>query len=541
MWARPVLGIFANRIALELERRLAEQRLHASETHNRLIIDTALDAVISIDHAGVITAWNSQAEHIFGYSSEETIHHSLAELIIPPQHREAHQKGLQHFHQTGQGAILNQRVETTALHQDGHEFPVELSIVPLHYGNETSFSAFVRDITERRQSEDEMTRLRRYLKNIIDSMPSVLVGVDTSGLVTEWNQQAEALTGISHERALGSFFADVLPQLDSELSEIRDAIHSGTPWHGERLLEEQNGQIRYSDVVVYPLHTDSVKGAVIRVDDVTSRVRMEQMMVQTEKMMSLGGLAAGMAHEINNPLSAILQATQNIQRRISPDLAMNLKAAETLDLDLHALNSYFDERGLNHFVEDIADSGKRAAKIVTDMLSFSRSSDTQLNASNLNELAEAAVRLAASDYDLKKNYNFKRIHIDRRYSEDLPPVACDGIQIEQVVLNLVKNAAHAMAAAATEKPVITLFTHSVDGYACIDIIDNGPGMDPEISKRVFEPFFTTKDVGKGTGLGLSVSYFIVTEQHDGLMSVETAPGKGACFKICLPYQQANNA
>ncbi|MCG8427038.1 MAG: PAS domain S-box protein [Chromatiales bacterium] len=535
-WARPVLGIFANRIALELERRWAEERLHKSEAHNRLIVDTALDAVITINNEGIVSGWNTQAERIFGYPREEALDRKLSEIIIPHQYRAAHEEGLKHFRQSGEGPLLNRRIEITALHQDGHEFPVELSIVPLEHGTEVSFSAFVRDITRRRHAEDEMARLRKYLKNIIDSMPSVLVGVDPEGTVTEWNKQAEELTGVNRDQAHGRPFAEVLPHLEAQMKQVKEAISQRQPLHSERLVAEQNGEVHYSDVVVYPLFTNGTAGAVIRVDDVTNRVRIEQMMVQTEKMMSVGGLAAGMAHEINNPLSAILQACQNIQRRISPDLTKNQELAEQLGIDLTTVGQYFDERGIHHFLDGISDAGARAAKIVSDMLAFSRRSESHFTPSNLDELMETAVRLAASDYDLKKKYDFKRIRIERDYAPDMGQVSCDGTEIEQVVLNLLKNAAHAMSSANIAEPCITLRTRSEGDYACIEVIDNGPGMTKEVSRRVFEPFFTTKDVGVGTGLGLSVSYFIVIEQHAGRMSVDTAPGKGARFKICLPFQ-----
>jgi signal transduction histidine kinase len=153
---------------------------------------------------------------------------------------------------------------------------------------------------------------------------------------------------------------------------------------------------------------------------------------------------------------------------------------------------------------------------------------------DLHELLDTAIRLAGSDYDLKKNYDFKQIEIKRHYDLTLSLVKCDKTEIEQVVLNLIKNAAQAMSSAAIPAPAITLRTHCEHNYACIEVSDNGPGMDAKTSKRVFEPFFTTKEVGIGTGLGLSVSYFIITEQHKGTLSVTSKPGEGTCFVICLP-------
>jgi signal transduction histidine kinase len=219
---------------------------------------------------------------------------------------------------------------------------------------------------------------------------------------------------------------------------------------------EVEGELHYADVMVYPLMADNASGAVIRVDDVTARVRIESMMVQTEKMLSVGGLAAGMAHEINNPLGAILQGSQNILRRIGPDLSQNRSVADALGVDLNQLNRYLQERGILRFLEGIREAGARAAKIVADMLSFSRRSESRFALVDVEDMLETVLRLAASDYDLKKKYDFKRIIIERDYDPALSVVYCDKTEIEQVILNLLKNAAQAMAEEGTSPPTITL-------------------------------------------------------------------------------------
>lgn len=390
------------------------------------------------------------------------------------------------------------------------------------------------DITERKRAEEERARMRLYLKNIIDSMPSILLGVDPEGRITEWNKSAEQASGVTWEQARGRFFGELFPQLTAQLEQVRAAIHQYQPFKTERVITEVEGDIHYADIMVYPLIANGTAGAVIRMDDVTTRVRIEEMMAQTEKMLSVGGLAAGMAHEINNPLGTILQGAQNIQRRLSSALPKNCETAEQLGLNLDLVNRYLEQRGILRFLEGIREAGTRAAKIVSDMLAFSRRSESHFSRVDLSETLETAVRLAASDYDLKKKYDFKQIRIERDYDPTLNPVPCDKTKIEQVILNLVKNAAQAMAGAHISDPTITLRTRREPDYARIEVIDNGPGMDEKARKRAFEPFFTTKEVGVGTGLGLSVSYFIITEQHRGTLSMASAPGQGARFIIRLP-------
>jgi signal transduction histidine kinase len=145
------------------------------------------------------------------------------------------------------------------------------------------------------------------------------------------------------------------------------------------------------------------------------------------------------------------------------------------------------------------------------------------------------LRLAASDYDLKKKYDFSQVEIVRDFDPQLEWVVCDQTEIEQVFLNLIKNAAQAMGQGNNPLPHrIILRTRKEADYARIEVEDNGPGMDEQTRRRVFEPFFTTKAVGLGTGLGLSVSYFMITEQHKGMIDVTSSPGEGTCFTVRLP-------
>jgi signal transduction histidine kinase len=172
------------------------------------------------------------------------------------------------------------------------------------------------------------------------------------------------------------------------------------------------------------------------------------------------------------------------------------------------------------------------------MLDFSRGGETRKTPVFLAGLLDRAVELAAHDYDLKKRYDFRDIRIQREFDADVGPVSCVAGEIEQVVLNLLRNAAQALAGDGAEpEPVITLRLRREGSHAVVEVEDNGPGMEEAVCKRVFEPFFTTKEVGVGTGLGLSVSYFIVTNHHDGAMSVESAPQQGARFTIRLPLEE----
>ncbi len=501
------------------------------------VVESAPNAIVMINSESRIVLVNSRTEKYFGYRRDELLGQPI-EILIPKRLRQHHPEYVESFKSEQRARPMGLGRNLFGLRKDGSEFPVEVGLSPVETGQELLILSAIVDISARVRSDRELQRMRTYLKNIIDSMPSVLVGVDKKGRVTEWNQSAEMATGVQNDKAIGQPFKRLFPELKSQLDNIREAIRTHTPMRTERLITEKNGEPRYADVMVYPLLANGSAGAVIRVDDITSRVRIEQMMVQTEKMMSVGGLAAGMAHEINNPLSGVLQSCQNIQRRLSPDLEANQHTAAALGVDLERMYRYLEERGIIDFVNAIQQSASRASHIVADMLAYSRSSSSDFQPARVQDMLDTVVRLAASDYDLKKKYDFKQVEIVRDFDPELETLICDHTEIEQVLLNLIKNAAQAMSDSDIPPPHrITLRTRREDGYGRIEVQDNGPGMDAQTQRRVFEPFFTTKAVGVGTGLGLSVSYFIVTEQHKGTIDVTSSPGEGTCFILRLPLHR----
>ena len=392
------------------------------------------------------------------------------------------------------------------------------------------------NIIKRKEDHEEMARLRNLLQNITDSMPSILITVNDQMKVIQWNKEAEDFTGIKVSEVEGENLIEIFPQLSGQSAKIINAIQKRIIQKEEKINWSTSEKLQYMDITVFPLLTDGINGAVIRIDNVTDRIRMEEMMIQSEKMLSVGGLAAGMAHEINNPLAGIVQSMQVIQNRLFLDTSKNAAAAQNNNITLAGLQGYIRERGIDKMVENVLDSGKRAASIVSNMLSFSRKSAYKFEMHNIASLLDKTVELVSSDYDLRKKYDFRQIKIIREYASDIVPVRCEGTKIQQVFLNILKNGAQAMASKdyLNETPAFILRLYMERNFLRIEIEDNGPGMDVETRKRIFEPFFTTKDVGEGVGLGLSVSYFIITENHNGTMSAESVLGSGTKFSIGLP-------
>ncbi|MFH1154788.1 MAG: cache domain-containing protein [Pseudomonadota bacterium] len=386
-----------------------------------------------------------------------------------------------------------------------------------------------------RKSVSDIQQLQSLLQNITDSMPSLLIAVDRDMNVLQWNREAERTTGILFNQAEHRKFQEILPLTTREHQLIQRTLTTGFPCFETRVQKTTDTGITFEDITVYPLGNDPVGGAVVRIDDITEKVRLEEIMIQSEKMLSVGGLAAGMAHEINNPLAGIMGSLHVLDNRLMTDLPANQAAAAEVGVDLKAIQDYMVRRQIRPILDNIRQAGSRAATIVSDMLSFSRQSPFVFSPVSLAELMDKTVDLASTDYDLKNRYDFRRIRIVRNYTPDMGPVMCESSKIQQVFLNILSNGAQAMSLMDKgHMPEFVITIRPRGDKAVIVIKDNGPGMTKDVVKRVFEPFFTTKEVGLGTGLGLSVSYFIVVDHHKGSMGVTSNSGQGAEFTICLP-------
>ncbi len=517
------------------------QTLQTSEERFREFVEGTDNIITRVSNQRLFTYVNHAALKVYGIPPEECIGLSTISFIDPRDHDRTERW----FTECVRNQVAIATIENRQVSKAG-EIRDMIWTVNFHYdklGQIDHINAIGRDITERKHSEDELRHLRNYLSNIINSMPSVLVGVDSNSKVTQWNKTAEQATGVAAADAQGKTLSHVFPRLTSEMERVRKSILNRRVEHNPKVFSTINNETHYEDVTIYPLVANGVEGAVIRVDDITERVRIEEMMIQTEKMLSVGGLAAGMAHEINNPLGGIMQNAAVIARRLTEDMPANRSAAEECGTDTETIRAYMEKRGIPRMLDLVRESGSRAAGIVQNMLSFSRKSESARTNEDLAELLDKTVELASSDYDLKKKYDFRLIEIVREYDPERPKVNCEASTIQQVFLNLLKNAAEAMygqteSAGPHPRFILRVSQDEKDkGMVCVEVEDNGPGMDEATRKRVFEPFFTTKPVGLGTGLGLSVSYFIISEHHGGTMDVESSQGKGTKFIICLPAER----
>jgi PAS domain S-box-containing protein len=555
--------------------KINQRETQTSETRRNVekLIDHAADMIFITRPNGQIVYANRRARVSLGYSLDQLLQMHNRDLDIdcvlyrnPRLHQQLYQ-----------GETIS--FETYYRSAEGDKIPVEAHVSVAGWMENTHYMEIVRDISRRRAIEQELyaskealerarnrleTRMqerteklvkevqkreltekriyeiRLLLENLVNSMPSVIIALDGQLKVTQWNLEAEKVFGIFEAAAVGKPITQLLPQFKSTIFRLIRRSESGQKAYQQSITILLDEQKRQFDVMVYPLtqtYTSELPGVVIRLDDITEKARFDEMLVQTEKMLSLGGLAAGMAHEINNPLGAILQSIQNIQRRLSPDFPRNQRIASQLDIDLEKVAEYLAQQKVDQALMAIKEAGERAATIVADMLSFARPTKGEIQPINVVEALQTSIRLAEKDYGQKRQFDFKHIQIKQNYAEELPAILGQKNQLNQVLLNLLINAAQALSVTAKQRPpVIEISAKQQGNFIRIDVRDNGPGMDEAIRKRVFEPFFTTKSEGKGTGLGLSVSYFIITEQMKGQMMVESEPGVGSCFSLLLPVQ-----
>ena len=408
-------------------------------------------------------------------------------------------------------------------------------------------STMDRAVSLRAQAERSLRVSEERFREFIEGTDNVVTQVDGQGRFVYVNRVAAELFGRSPGECVGLLAFDMVFPEDREKT-----LRAFTGWLGQRVdratfVNRQTAASGEPRTLLWNMHFHyDDAGNLTHVNsiaqDITERTRYEEMMIQTEKMISLGGLAAGMAHEINNPLSGILQSIQVIERRTSADAPASRDAAQKAGCSLEAVHEFLKSREIFSMLQNVREAGSRAGKIVANMLEFSRKAESKKTNVSLGDLLDKTVELCANDYGLKQKYDFRKILIERDYALDLPPVPCTATQIEQVILNILRNAAQAMAerqGEALQPAKIILRTGRENGCVRIEVADNGPGMDEAVRRRIFEPFFTTKEPGVGTGLGLSVSYFIITQHHGGTIRVESTPGKGSTFIITLPLEMAS--
>jgi PAS domain S-box-containing protein len=465
------------------------------------IFESVTDGISVIDLEGIITEANQRALEMHGFSSRtELLGKSVFELLAPREHTRL-TVGLKQAMK--EGAIGG--VEHTLLRADGSEFPGELStnILKDAQGNLSGHIIIARDITKRKEMDEALKLAAEEWSRTFDSINDAICIISKDFQLLRVNKAFADMYHVEHSQVIGERCYEVTAEGKEPLEGCphQETLRTAKPAKSEFSI---NGKGTYVEISTSPIFDEKgeVAGSVHITRDITEQKKQNERLMSTDRLASLGELAAGTAHEFNNPLTSII-----------------------------VLSELLMEKGPNGIREDLTlinTEARRAANVARNLLAFGGKHTPVKQPYQINSVIEDVLELRAHEH---KSSN---IDVERHLAADIPEIMVDYFQMQQVFMNIIINAEYFMIE-AHGRGTLTITTQKDNGTVRISFVDDGPGITPENLNRIFDPFFTTKEAGKGTGLGLSICHSIVAD-HGGQIYVRSQLGKGTTIFIELPIE-----
>jgi PAS domain S-box-containing protein len=508
------------------DRKHAEEALRRSEARKSAILETALDAIVTIDQQAKIIEWNPAASEIFGYSRELALGRAFTELMAPAANEELVRKGLSRYLQTGRGRLLGQRMELMALRANGAEFPVELTITHIAGADQMVFTSFIRDITERRRTEEALRKSEERFRLLVEGVEDYAIYMlDTHGRVTTWNVGAERIHGYRAQEIIGRRFHRFYTAEDTERKKPDQALAVATSegrYQDEHWLMRKNGVQFWASFVITALRDENgrLTGFSTIARDVTKRKNAE------DEIRRLNTALERQVQERTAELQAAYSEMEAFSYSISHDLrAPLIHIAGFVEMLKSDLGPKLDERSRRH-LDTICNSTEHMGRMIADLLTLSRIGRAEMTKVplNLGEVVKDVQREVAAQ--LQNRSVTWMVH-------DLPEVTADPILLRQALLNLVTNAVKFTRKHPDAR--VEIGTAPSDLEHVIYVRDNGVGFDMKYAGKLFGVFQRLHSATEfeGTGIGLAKTRRII-QRHGGRVWAESAPDHGATFYFSLP-------
>lgn len=484
-------------------RREAEEKLQVSQLRLEGIIESAMDAIITVDQDQHIVLFNRSAEQMFGCSTQDAIGQPL-DGFLPARFREAHHS---HIHAFGQGRATSRKMghlgTVSGLRANGEEFPIEAAISHITVEGKKYYSVILRDITERNRAIEELRSQQEFIEAVLETAGALVVVLDRHGRILRFNRACEQTTGYSSEEIVGKTVWDVLlvPEEIDAVKALFARLAGGEPRSEyENVWVSKDGRrrrIAWSNTVITN-RQGTVEYVVGTGIDVTLLNQIQEQLRKTERVAELGTLASGMAHEIGTPMNVILGRAEYLMDRVKEEPV---------------------KKGLQTIVAQV----ERITRVMNQLLAFARRKPPERGPLVLKDIVEGSLEL------FRERLAKSGVRVELDLDDHCSAAQADADQMSQVMINLIMNALHAMEDGGTLRVGLESDLDRIK----LTVADTGHGIPKDVLPKIFEPFYTTKEFGKGTGLGLTVVKGII-EEHQGSITVDSEEGRGTRFTVLLP-------